>query len=245
MFARAGRYQAAYTHLEPSRDPELLELILWIRDQSGSGLLLVGPQKDSLENSEVARELVRRRAADYTTLRTRGWSGHDRVIALWPTKQGLQELDDVSSIEALGVLTWGLEEVLPWASAVGAVDLLGLGTVDPPLLDDPLVLGALRTLTNGVNLSSGLTHPSDWDRAVEMFRELRRRGRHLDGQAIETWALANGWSYRYAEQVGKLAGEIGAGKAKRTKSKGASWKPTKAVVDHWAEVGAQADWQAF
>ena len=245
MFARKGRYAAAYTHREPSRDEELNLLVGWIVEQTGSGLLFVGPQARSLENSSLATALVKNRRAQYTTWKNKDWWRQPRVIALWPSEKALQQLDDVSTIEALGVLTWGLKEVSAWALGVGATDLLGEASVETPTIQDPVVLGALRSLTNSVNLSTGLTHPSDWDHAVQVFRTLRKRGHTIDGDEIETWALANGWSYRHASDVGQLAREIAAGKAKRTKSRGASWVPSATTIDHWRAIGAEADWSPF
>ena len=167
------------------------------------------------------------------------------MIALWPTEKALQQLDDVSTIVALGVLTWNLKDVAIWVSGVGAVDLLGEASAAIPSISDPVGLGGLRSLTNSVNLSTGLAHPSDWDHAVQMFRALRQRRHKIDGDEIERWAVANGWSYRHASELAQLPREVAAGRAKRTKSRGRSWAPTAATIDHWREVGQDADWSPF
>jgi hypothetical protein len=245
VFARTQRYAAAYTHKSPSRDPELRLLIERIAQFEGPDLLFVGPQKDSIENSTLAASLVKRRAATYTTWKNHDWWRHPRVIALWPSKSALQALDDVSSINALGVLTWGIDETTPWAAAVGATDLLGLASLPAPTISDPVVLGAMRGLTNSVNLSTGLVHPSDRDQAIETLRALRSRGHVLDGDAIEIWAVSVGWSYRHAAELGSMVRDIAAGKAKRTSSRGVSWKPSSETFDHWAEIGADGGWTAF
>jgi hypothetical protein len=129
-----------------------------------------------------------------------------------------------------------------WAAGVGAVDLLGEQAAATPTVGDLVVLGALRSLTISVNLSTGLAHPSDWDHALYIFRALRAGGHRIDGDEIERWALANGWSYRHAADVGQLARDIAAGKTKRTKSRGAPRLPTSATIDHWRELGQEADW---
>lgn len=245
VFARTGRYAAAYTHRSPSRDDELRLLIRWIAQRPGDGLLFVGPQVRSLQNSSVASALVKAGQASYTTWKNKDWWRQARVIALWPDAKTLQNLDDVATIEALGVLTWNLEDVTPWAAGVGAEDLLGEATIVLPAIGDPVVLGALRVLTNAVNLSTGLSHPSDWDHAVHSFRALRKKGHRLDGAEIEAWALANGWSYADASDVGQLAQEIAEGKAKRTKSRGTNWKPTAQTFKLWREVAEEADWTPF
>lgn len=186
MSARAGRYAAAYTHREPSRDDELRLLLRWIVGQPANGLLFVGPEARAIDNSTIASGLVRSGNALYTTWRNKDSWRQERVIALWPNAKVLQQLDDVSTVKALGVLTWLLDDVAPWASGVGAVDVLGEATAETPTIQDPVVLGALRSLTNSVNRSTGLGHPSDWDHAVPdvsdveeartRFRRRRDRG---------------------------------------------------------------------
>lgn len=243
MFARKDRYAAAYTHKQPSRDDELVALLGWIDAQPGAGMLIVGPQANSVSHSKLASQLVHR-GASYTTWKKRDWWRAERIVALWPDDKALQRLDDAPSAKAIGALTWNLKDVLTWASGVGAVDVLGLGAPTGPVLDDVVVRGALRVLTNSVNLSTGIHHSSDWDHAVGMFRLLRSRGHSLDGSMIEAWAIANGWSAADAAEVATLAAEIGAGKAKRTRSPG-SWKPSARNVEHWREVGEQDDWSPF
>lgn len=242
MFARTIRYAAAYTRRSPSRDPELRLLLSWIGDQPGSGLTFVTPLMNQLEHSPLASALVKAGRASHTSHKNQGWHSASRVIALWPHPELLQRLDD-ASLTAVGALTWNLSDVEVWAPAVEAVDLLGGGSAAPPTIADQLVLGAMRALTDSVNLSSGLAHPSDWNHAVIALRELRSRGCALDSVEVETWAVANGWSSRHAGDLGTLVAEIAAGKAKRVRC-GPSWKPGEAAIAHWLELAARDDWEA-
>lgn len=242
MFARARRYAAAYTHLEPSRDDELSVLVGWASEQPATGLLFVGPDARAIDNSTIAGGLVRSGNARYTTWRNKDWWRQERVIALWPNATALQQLDDATTVKALGVLTWQLDEVVPWARGVGAIDVLGGAIAETPSIRDQVTLGALRSLTTSVNLSTGLSHPSDWDRAVHTFRALSKSGHAVDGDEVEMWAIANGWSYRHAAEVGQLCREIAAGKAKRTRSRGANRAPAAAMIEHWRDVGSETDW---
>ena len=242
MFARKARYPAAYTHRSPSRDPELRPLLDWIGDQSGKGLVFVTPQMNQLEHSPLASALVKSRRATHTSQRNHGWRRGDRIIALWPSNDLLQRLDDAGP-SALGVLSWNLSDVEVWAPAVGAIDILGFADTASTTIADPLVLGAMRALTNSVNLSSGVNHPSDWNRALSTFRELRSRGCVLNRIEVETWAVANGWSSRHAAELGTLVAELAAGIAKQLKRYGSSWSVTAELVNHWQDLAARDDWQ--
>lgn len=244
MFARKGSYAAAYTAKTPSRDEELQLLVGWIAQQSGSGLLLVGPLANSLENSTLASKLVKRRDVDYVS--ERQWAGGSvrggRVIGLWPTAEMLEKLHDrTPDGGALGVLTWNETDVATWAAGVGAVDLLGGGTTAPPAVDDTMVLGALRSLTNSVNLSTGIAHPSDRDKAIETFKRLRSTGHLYDPATVEAWAVAHGWGARHAASLRKMAQEIADGVNKRKRSSGSMF--VENISDIWLEVGADTSWK--
>lgn len=244
-FARKSIYAAAYTYRMPSRDPELKLIVEWMRNQEGSGLTIVGPRANSIENSPIAEALVSA-GATYSSWKNHRWGGAERVIALWPDNTALQKIDRYDhSLKAVGVLTWNLKDVEVWADGVGAVDLLGIRKTESPEIEDVVVRGAMRTLTDSVNLSTGISHPSDWDHAVISLRALRKRGHTLDGDEIESWAIANGWSYDDAADLGKLVREMAEGKAKRTKSKHRGLRSDAELLERWAEVGAESDWEAI
>lgn len=221
MFARKARYAAVYTHRSPSRDPELRLLLEWIGEQPGKGLVFVTPQMNQLKHSPLAFALVKSGRASHTSHKNRGWRHGDRIIALWPHDELLQRLDDASPT-ALGVLTWNLSDIGVWAPAVGAIDLLGIANTATPTITDSLVLGAMRALTDSVNLSYGISHASDWSHALISLQELRARGCALNRIEVEVWAVANGWSARHAADLGVLVTEVAAGKTKRLKPFGSS-----------------------
>ena len=102
----------------------------------------------------------------------------------------------------------------------------------------------MRSLTDSVNLSSWIGHPSDWNHAVTALRELRVRGCALNGTEVETWAVAHGWSSRHAADLGILVAEVTAGKAKRLKTYGSSWLISDRLLDHWRDLAAREGWGA-
>jgi hypothetical protein len=75
----------------------------------------------------------------------------------------------------------------------------------------PLVEKALNAVTIGTNLSSGLSYPSDMNRAKEMFVRLHKAGEKLLAEEISAWARLNGWQSKDADELGALGEKIGKG----------------------------------
>ncbi len=84
----------------------------------------------------------------------------------------------------------------------------------------PLVIEALKDLTSRVNLSTGISHPSDESSAKEIFKLLCREGEPLSKSDITAWAIDNGWRSGDAFQLGVLAENIGNGDRVVVKNKG-------------------------
>lgn len=84
----------------------------------------------------------------------------------------------------------------------------------------PLVEEALKSLTDMVNLSTGILHPSDESAAKEYFKALYKEGEPLIGSEVTRWAIENGWQSKHANELGKLAEKIGNGGRVVIKNKG-------------------------
>jgi hypothetical protein len=75
----------------------------------------------------------------------------------------------------------------------------------------PLVEKGLNAITFGTNLSTGLSFPSDLNRAKEMFVRLHKAGEKLVAEEIGAWARLNGWQTKDADELGALGEQIGKG----------------------------------
>ncbi len=75
----------------------------------------------------------------------------------------------------------------------------------------PLVEKGLYAMTIGTNLSTGLSYPSDMNRAKEMFVRLHKAGETLLAAEIGSWAKRNGWQAKDADDLGVLGEKIGKG----------------------------------
>jgi len=78
-----------------------------------------------------------------------------------------------------------------------------------------IVIEAVATLSSTVNISTGLSHPNDMNKAKELFRILHQGGEMILKSDVVNEALARGWSASSAEELGSLAQQIGEGKNPR------------------------------
>jgi hypothetical protein len=93
-----------------------------------------------------------------------------------------------------------------------------------------------------VNLSSGLAHPLDWDKAVLTFRLLKAQGFSWNPRDIEVWAIANGWDAGDTRDLVDVANAYVTGKSKRLKANSHAYKA--GLVKLWREIGEEPNWNA-
>ena len=83
---------------------------------------------------------------------------------------------------------------------------MGVNTwqVQPTLFSQD-VDNALSTLTQGINLSTGLVHPSDRNAVQNLLKKLKDFGYVLSPSDVRNWAIQKGWPYGVAKD---LAAEV-------------------------------------
>jgi hypothetical protein len=73
---------------------------------------------------------------------------------------------------------------------------------------NPILRKAIETLSNVVNVSTGLAHPLDNSRAKELFKALHKQGIPLNSNEVYSVAIENSWPERHAKALSDLAGKI-------------------------------------
>ena len=156
------------------------------------------------------------------------------ALVMYPNARLLEKLDDHYGITDILVVPWIMKDIRDWIETWNAQEL---GTEDEqpnePEFSDPVVEEALKSLTNRVNLSTGLEHPSDRDSAIWLFRKLKRANIRYNPIEIKGWLVRHGWSSSDANDVKEVAEKIQNGKRLRTHSKSESW--VKDIVRIWRE----------
>ncbi|MGF6604953.1 hypothetical protein P3T23_009709 [Paraburkholderia sp. GAS448] len=97
-----------------------------------------------------------------------------------------------------------------------------------------VVAEAVKTLSSSVNVSTGLAHPNDMNKARELFKILHEKGEVLLKSDVESVALSHGWDVSSADELGSLAQQIGEGKNPRV-SGGPYW-----AADIYEKIVARA-----
>ena len=94
----------------------------------------------------------------------------------------------------------------PWVLTHDAQPINGEIESQPrSLIENDVVVVALKTLTAIVNVSTGLSQPSDRETAVQIFSKLRDAGEYYQPYEVKAWLIRNGWKATYAQEVADLS----------------------------------------
>lgn len=171
------------------------------------------------------------------TARERIYSWNGPILAVYPPKKLIDALDDLTGVTDMMVVPWTMEEIEFWIKAWGAEEFGGTApkAEKPPL--DPVVVAALKTLTETVNLSTGITHPSDKMAALDTFRILVGHRVSYHPEAVRAWLVGQGgWSPRDADAVQEIA--QGYLEGRRFRGHGREfWNDS--IIDRWREEAAK------
>lgn len=143
------------------------------------------------------------------TMRTMGQSARKSVMLVYYAEQEI--LDFVDGLHNIGgvVAVPDFEgEADDWSQRWGVV-VHGEKRLEPaPLIEDQTVVRALETLTQIVNLSTGLGHPRDKEHANTVLRILRAKGHSDPSPHIKSWAIQHGWRPKDGEALEALSHKI-------------------------------------
>jgi hypothetical protein len=143
------------------------------------------------------------------TMRTLRWPPRKSVLIVYYAETEILDFADgarnVAGVVAVPDLPGEADD---WAKRWGVI-IHGEDRKPPvPLIEDAVVVRALETLTQMVNLSTGLGHPRDKAFANEVLRILKAKG-HVDPTPhIRSWAIRNGWKPEHAIKLEALSRKI-------------------------------------
>jgi hypothetical protein len=130
------------------------------------------------------------------------------VIAYYSDEKLLDFADGLNNVIGVVAVPWVPGEADGWAARWNT-HVHGRAQQAPErLIDDPVVVSALETLTTVINPSTGLGHPRDKAMANEILRILRAKG-HADPSAtIKSWAIRRGWRPDHAADLEAFSRKI-------------------------------------
>ena len=120
----------------------------------------------------------------------------------------LYKFDTDTSAKAILFLPWMENEGKQWL-ATRRPAILGANTWQVQHTSFPLeVDNALSIMTDGINLSTGLAHPSDRKYAREVLMKLRDSGYSLSSSDVKNWAIQNGWGLDASNDLAKESAKV-------------------------------------
>ena len=195
-----------------------VEWLLGAAQRLGGQPLLFVPRRNIDGFDRPLVELSKRvQTETWKTFRGCRWSGGP-VLAAWPDRDHLAQLDADRRTSALCVLTWNEKDVVAWRAA-RQPELLSASLQGSPseiTVGDPIVVRGLETITHGINQSNGLTGYGR-DIAVTSLLTLHDGGYQLEADGIYAWALTRGRRPDSAAELRELVTSINRGTRPRAR----------------------------
>lgn len=203
-------------------DGGVAEAIRWCTShmEKGDTLTVWTKLKSNLRNCDMLNRLVIRHS-DVEHVTGRGGAyvrGHGPVLMAWPGMDDIGELVRFSNhmIRGLCVITWNANRIRPWVTQMRP-DILGNGSewedLTPKL--DPVVIEAMNSLTLTINHNNTIAAGYEKDDVVSVLLGLHDAGIPMDGDAMQGWALAHGWSGKNPALLAKYVEDVNGGKRPR------------------------------
>lgn len=139
----------------------------------------------------------------------------DIVLSLYPTPRMIDNLNNLNRAKAIVVVPWIDRHRDEWIKTWNPEIIGGVQENVGSLELDPRLERALVALTSMINLSTGLTHSSDRERAIQLLLILHRNRIQLNPDNMRIWVLQNGWNSDGANQLRDFAQGVLEGKRYR------------------------------
>lgn len=187
-------------------------------------LTLITPAKDNLDSiiigeflgKEVCKKLMKGQtvavgetgiSVKHESVATALKTGDAGVgLAFYVSSDAIQKLDG-KGFKCLIFVPWLDTDGTDWAAKWNAATHGGQ-TVGAEVRLPPEVIAALQALSAIVNLSTGLSHPSDKGHAKRKFTELQSNGIKWAAPEVEKWAARNGWKPADAQELAALSADF-------------------------------------
>lgn len=175
-----------------------------------AGWSKLGPLFDELAKSKSATydgvkfEVYASRQSRYS------WDGP--AVVLYGSQDLLDSVDALhGNIPTLSV-SWIPDDHRNWVATWGAADLDNPAGAAKPTKPTHIADVALNALHGTVNVSTGISHPSDYKLAVRVLETLYHKNVAITHEEIRQRLIQLGWHPKSASKVSELAEKIFAGR---------------------------------
>lgn len=200
---------------------------------SAKNILLAVPQKDNLDGAikdvfgdKFVKSLLKGenvvvgdKKFSLMTCRTGPQFSHEgAVLAIHATKGLLDKIDNLHGTTDILLVPWIEDDLAEWVPRWQAIDIetdQKAGGIELP----KDVKENIDNLNAVVNVSTGLSHPSDRDYAIKLFKRMKSDGIPFNPDEIKNYLIAEKkWHSDNANQVFQIADGILKGKRFRTRT---------------------------
>lgn len=152
--------------------------------------------------------------AVFMSIKTYSGSKNDVVVTLGLDSDDILKIEDEHGINAIVALPWLRGGVDKWAKMSGAIELRTNLPIQDGVEIDCVVRKAFEDLTESINMSTGIHHHMDEERAKTYLRALNKYNYELSEEKIETLLVGElNWSKDHAEDVLEIIRKINSGKS--------------------------------
>jgi len=223
--------------------------IRWLQEQGGNGLIVtIGPDNlDALSSCLEPEKIEQLKEGEAvlnlsaTTERSLGQSWDGPVLVIHPSPGLLDKVDNLTMVTKVLVVPWVECDAATWIDRWQATSIDGVPSSEKPqpkaVADEEhlAILGiALRELTDRVNISTGLTHPGDRAKAIDLFNLLKSGQIPYDPEQVKNILITKyRWQSHHADEVKVVAEKIKQGiQLKKHKDYQAPRWPA-GIVEQW------------
>lgn len=198
-------------------DPEIKKVILLAASKKNTGWL------DRLYGDKVVKQLFAgstfkdcRPVFKIETTQTYrdSHTPSEILISLGLDADDLFKIDDYYSVKAIIAIPWLKEHTETWVQTWSPKELRGnqsavKGFPNPSCI----VIKAMEELTESINMSTGITHPSDERHAKTTILALHKYEPELNGDVVASYLVrVLGWDSEYANEMRELINTLNAGR---------------------------------
>lgn len=137
----------------------------------------------------------------------------DVVVAFGMDLKDLEVIDDYYCVKYIIAVPWLKDKTMPWIERWNAEEITGAKRDSGKAGVSEIVKVAMKELSSIINMSTGISHPSDNDRAKTYIRALHKYESELNAHSVVSYLVAElGWTSSHANDVGKLITTLNEGR---------------------------------
>lgn len=141
-------------------------------------------------------------------------SPSDIVICCGLDSDDIFKIDDYYSVKYIIAIPWLKKYSEQWIKTWNAKEISGKGEKIIQLGEpSEIVILAMKDLTGSINMSTGITHPMDNDKAKTYIRALHKYEPQLIADEVSSYLIRElGWQTRHAKEIESLIKTLNNGK---------------------------------